>query len=89
MIIIIKPLFLPGFDDHIRSLKPRVRTKQCDEEVDGVVVPRRNCRNVWFKEFWTRHFNCTFREEMEGRKICSGEETLHTEQEGLVPFVGG
>jgi len=53
------------------------------------MVMKRNCRNVWFKEFWTKHFNCTFREMTEGnRKECTGEEPISTEQEGLVPFVG-
>ncbi|XP_069942586.1 metabotropic glutamate receptor 8-like [Cherax quadricarinatus] len=78
---------LEGFDTYLRGLRPRVRGKPC-----AVTGPgddhERNCRNVWFKEFWTQHFNCTFRNPLPpGRRACTGQETITHEQEGLVPFV--
>ncbi|CAG0880569.1 unnamed protein product [Cyprideis torosa] len=50
---------------------------------------RVNCRNPWFKEFWRSHFNCSFRDNSEGRnKVCSGDEEFKEYiQEGMVPFV--
>ena len=52
-------------------------------------ISETNCRNVWFNEFWSQAFNCTFDEENVGVKMCTGEEKLTKyRQEGLVPFVG-
>ncbi|XP_071547188.1 metabotropic glutamate receptor 8-like isoform X2 [Panulirus ornatus] len=78
---------LQGFDTYLRALRPRERGKPC--AVDGPGEGQeRNCRNVWFKEFWTQHFNCTFRDPLPpGRRACTGGETITHEQEGLVPFV--
>lgn len=46
-----------------------------------------NCRNVWFREFWSQHNKCGFENNTE--KQCTGEEAIDDyEQEGLVPFVG-
>lgn len=79
---------LAGFDNYIRRLRPREKGKTCSERGPGE-GEERNCRNVWFKEFWTQHFNCTFRSPLpEGRRACTGNETITHEQEGLVPFVG-
>ena len=54
-----------------------------------------NCRNVWFREFWSQHHKCYFDTgnvmdlPPEIDKMCSGEEKLQNyEEEGLVPFVG-
>ncbi|XP_050687348.1 metabotropic glutamate receptor 7-like [Eriocheir sinensis] len=78
---------LQGFDNYIRRLRPREKGKPCSERGPGE-GEERNCRNVWFKEFWTQHFNCTFRSPLpEGRRACTGNETITHEQEGLVPFV--
>ncbi|XP_064084977.1 metabotropic glutamate receptor 8-like isoform X2 [Macrobrachium nipponense] len=78
---------LKGFDEYFLSLRPKKRGTICGSpnDIDGGV---RNCRNVWFKEFWTQHFNCTFRDPLPpGRRGCTGTETITHEQEGLVPFV--
>lgn len=78
---------LSGFDAYLRSLRPKRRGTPCLVPGPGPGL-QRNCRNVWFKEFWTQHFNCTFRERLPpGRKACTGNETITHEQEGLVPFV--
>ena len=80
--------FLTGFDRYLQKQRPKVRKIPCDDPPPGRGLVR-NCRNVWFKEFWTHHFNCTFREtHPANRKSCSGLEDLRPEQEGLVPFVG-
>nr|XP_045603573.1 metabotropic glutamate receptor 8-like [Procambarus clarkii] len=78
---------LQGFDRYLRALRPRERGKPCSLTGPGD-DQERNCRNVWFKEFWTQHFNCTFRNPLPpGRRACTGKETITHEQEGLVPFV--
>ena len=78
---------LPGFDKYFRSLRPPVRDDDC---VGG--RPRRphiNCRDIWFHEFWSQVFNCTFERTERGVRRCSGNESLTKyKQEGLVPFVG-
>lgn len=68
--------------------------KDKEEEV------RLNCRNPWFRQFWSHHFSCRFEDQKEsevppehhGRELlplCTGKERLvKYEQEGLVPFVG-
>lgn len=52
----------------------------------------RNCRNIWFREFWAQHHKCSFNESeiyREGKVKCTGkEQSTSYEQEGLVPFVG-
>lgn len=49
-----------------------------------------NCRNIWFREFWSQHHKCTFSANASSDVTrCTGEEILvDYEQEGLVPFVG-
>ncbi|CAL4082358.1 unnamed protein product, partial [Meganyctiphanes norvegica] len=78
---------LTGFDNYLRSLRPKVRGTPCMAGIEQGL--ERNCRNVWFKEFWTNHFNCTFREKLPpGRMRCEIEDwSIKHEQEGLVPFV--
>ncbi|KAK6634457.1 hypothetical protein RUM43_011858 [Polyplax serrata] len=53
-----------------------------------------NCRNVWFREFWSQHHKCYFDTggpvdyPPEISKLCTGNEQLQNyEEEGLVPFV--
>ncbi|XP_047741499.1 metabotropic glutamate receptor 8, partial [Hyalella azteca] len=88
--ILPKRTALKGFDEYLQNLKPRFKKKKCEEVVDGVLI-KRNCRNVWFKEYWTKHFNCTFNRNvsnpLDTRNDCTGDEVIMTEQEGLVPFV--
>ena len=88
MKILLKFLLFLGFDRYLRNLRPKVRKALCTAPLPAPNLVR-NCRNVWFKEFWTHHFNCTFREiRPPTRKSCTGFEDLQTDQEGLVPFVG-
>lgn len=49
-----------------------------------------NCRNIWFREFWSQHHKCSFNANLSaGMTRCTGtEELIDYEQEGLVPFVG-
>lgn len=54
-----------------------------------------NCRNIWFREFWSQHNKCEFDKTAYGVKVdtktsnhCDGSEKIQFEQEGLVPFVG-
>lgn len=85
-----------GFDKYFTNLRPPMRLSDCDNTFrnrkSGV-----NCRNPWFREFWSYHFRCRFPDEpndpskFEGQKVeeCTGKEHLNKyEQEGLVPFVG-
>lgn len=71
-----------------------------DNECDGQSesnVPHKNlpgkivnCRNIWFREFWSQHHKCSFNANLSaGMTPCTGNEKLiDYEQEGLVPFVG-
>ena len=71
-----------------------------DNECDGQTednVPHKNlpgkivnCRNIWFREFWSQHHKCSFGTNSSiATTACTGEEELiDYEQEGLVPFVG-
>lgn len=102
-------LFSPGFDDYYKSLVPRMG-KECEgnhernpphKTMAGKFV---NCRNVWFREFWSQHHKCTFSNnnaaagssgddgggvDTHHQKQCTGtEELVDYKQEGLVPFVG-
>lgn len=51
-----------------------------------------NCRNVWFREFWSQYHKCTFANSNSStikERQCTGDEELtEYDQEGLVPFVG-
>lgn len=54
-----------------------------------------NCRNIWFREFWSQHNKCEFDKTTYGTAVdpkvshhCDGTEKIQFEQEGLVPFVG-
>lgn len=46
-----------------------------------------NCRNGWFREFWSQHNKCEFNNNST-RKCTGMEKITDYEQEGLVPFVG-
>ncbi|XP_016842325.1 metabotropic glutamate receptor 7 isoform X1 [Nasonia vitripennis] len=84
---------LEGFDNYYKSLLPRLG-REC-EGVHERNVPHRsipgkyvNCRNVWFREFWSQHHKCSFAAGETGLKKCTGtEELVDYKQEGLVPFV--
>ena len=83
----------PEFDDYYKSLRPKLDAEMCNRSQGRNIKmsgehhgQRVNCRNVWFREFWTQHNKCTF--DNSSRK-CNGQETISDyEQEGLVPFVG-
>ncbi|XP_023290502.1 metabotropic glutamate receptor 7 [Orussus abietinus] len=85
---------LEGFDRYYNNLRPRLGEECGDqaeknvphEKLDGKMV---NCRNIWFREFWSQHHKCSFGPVIPpGVKRCTGEENLNDyEQEGLVPFV--
>ncbi|CAG0920660.1 unnamed protein product [Notodromas monacha] len=77
---------LSGFSSRARGIEG---LRQVLRKTDPKPVV--NCRNPWFKEFWRKHFNCTFKEKLAAerrRRHCSGKEKLDDfAQEGLVPFV--
>ncbi|XP_018331514.1 metabotropic glutamate receptor 7-like isoform X1 [Agrilus planipennis] len=78
------------FDSYYLSLRPKMDNDICNNssgniynETTGTVI---NCRNSWFREFWSQHNKCSF--EADATNKCTGEEVLTDyEQEGLVPFV--
>ena len=75
-----------GFDLYFKSLRPWLRPEDCKNKRRK---SKANCRNVWFNEFWSQAFNCTFDARNVGVKRCTGKEKLNKyRQEGLVPFVG-
>jgi metabotropic glutamate receptor 6/7/8 len=78
------------------GLRPAPTLAEC-ETGNGKRKSGMNCRNPWFREFWSHHFRCQFPDEkneslkqnQEEMRICTGQEVLMKyEQEGLVPFVG-
>ncbi|XP_019868539.2 metabotropic glutamate receptor 7-like [Aethina tumida] len=81
------------FDDYYRSLRPYIDNDTCNSSVgtnvqhyanSSLVI---NCRNGWFREFWSQHNKCGFDNQQFKRK-CTGHEVITGyEQEGLVPFV--
>ena len=79
-----------GFDKYYRSLRPRMDNDKCANASSLPIDAngkRINCRNIWFREFWSQHHKCAFNESKLPR--CTGNETINEyEQEGLVPFVG-
>lgn len=84
-----------GFDDYYLSLRPRMGDEcggQTESNVPHKFIKGKmvNCRNIWFREFWSQHHKCTFSvNASSGVTRCTGEENLvDYEQEGLVPFVG-
>ena len=82
------------------SLRPAPTLAECEAAGSGKKrKTRNNCRNPWFREFWSHHFRCHFPDEKnesaksgsgsDETRICTGQEILvKYEQEGLVPFVG-
>lgn len=80
------------FDEYYLSLRPIVNGDTCNSSWNtnlphssqGLVI---NCRNSWFREFWSQHNKCDFNSN--STKKCTGKEKITDyEQEGLVPFVG-
>ncbi|KYN16204.1 Metabotropic glutamate receptor 7 [Trachymyrmex cornetzi] len=85
---------LKDFDNYYLRLRPRMGD-ECGGQT-GKNVPHKsltdktvNCRNIWFREFWSQHHKCTFSVNASSDMTrCTGEENLvDYEQEGLVPFV--
>lgn len=83
------------------SLIPKMDRDSCNyinstlHKKKNGVGKRINCRNVWFREFWSQHNKCSFDPASNGdgsdgnQRKCIGTETISDyEQEGLVPFVG-
>lgn len=89
----LKTLSVVEFDDYYTSLRPRMNELNCNAS-SGINLPHPddpsltiNCRNVWFREFWSQHNKCSFSNNTE--RPCTGNESIEGyEQEGLVPFVG-
>ncbi|XP_076382238.1 metabotropic glutamate receptor 8 isoform X2 [Megalopta genalis] len=85
---------LEDFDNYYLNLRPRV-DNECEGQTESNVPHKElpgkmvNCRNVWFREFWSQHHKCSFSANLsEGIRRCNGSEELtNYEQEGLVPFV--
>lgn len=84
-----------GFDDYYLNLRPRMANEcqgQSENNVPHKSLPGKivNCRNIWFREFWSQHHKCTFSQNASTEMTrCTGTEELKDyEQEGLVPFVG-
>ncbi|KAF4532507.1 hypothetical protein B566_EDAN007622, partial [Ephemera danica] len=85
---------LEGFDKYYKSLRPRLDSDACVDAGENSTQLLRhanvlvNCRNIWFREFWSQHNKCTFDKADNTTRQCTGyEEITDYEQEGLVPFV--
>ncbi|XP_015120349.1 metabotropic glutamate receptor 2 [Diachasma alloeum] len=86
---------LDDFDVYYKNLRPRVGDEcggQTERNVPHPKLPEKmvNCRNVWFREFWSQHHKCIFggSAAQTGMKGCTGDEVMNEyDQEGLVPFV--
>ncbi|CAH1377671.1 unnamed protein product [Tenebrio molitor] len=79
------------FDDYYMALRPRMEEDSCNASMETNLPHSTkadlitNCRNGWFREFWSQHNKCSF--DNTSRK-CTGDEAISDyEQEGLVPFV--
>ncbi|XP_017757027.1 PREDICTED: metabotropic glutamate receptor 7-like, partial [Eufriesea mexicana] len=85
---------LQDFDNYYSNLRPRV-ADECEDQTENNVPHKKlpgkvvNCRNIWFREFWSQHHKCSFNANLTaGMTPCTGtEELINYEQEGLVPFV--
>ncbi|XP_011703241.1 PREDICTED: metabotropic glutamate receptor 8-like [Wasmannia auropunctata] len=85
---------LKDFDSYYLKLRPRMGD-ECGGQTESNVPHKSltdvivNCRNIWFREFWSQHHKCTFSVNASSDMTrCTGEENLFDyEQEGLVPFV--
>ncbi|KAF7989291.1 hypothetical protein HCN44_007965 [Aphidius gifuensis] len=87
---------LEDFDNYIRNLRPRMGNECNGQSEKNVPHPIKigkmvNCRNVWFREFWSQYHKCTFANLNSStirERQCTGDEELtEYDQEGLVPFV--
>ena len=60
------------------SITFQVETEEVKEFRDYFLnlKPETNTRNIWFKSFWEQTFNCTFKNNSSGRKVCTGKEKL-------------
>lgn len=85
-------LLVSEFDHYYLSLRPVLDIEHCDtmwninmpHNHPGLII---NCRNGWFREFWSQHNKCNFSDN--SSRKCTGKENITDyEQEGLVPFVG-
>ncbi|CAB4063751.1 GRM8 [Lepeophtheirus salmonis] len=100
--ILPKRSSLKGFDEYFLSLRPPLTEDECKTSSESSLTswfssPKEtetnrltNCRNPWFREFWSHHFRCSFPDQPRSpdRSVCTGNEKLSNhEQEGLVPFV--
>ena len=82
-------LYFLEFDTYFTSLVPGSK-KLCQFANSTIRSDNRivNCRNVWFREFWKSHFNCSFSRKNKNKRLCTGEEKIiDFTEEGLVPFV--
>ncbi|XP_039310156.1 metabotropic glutamate receptor 8 isoform X2 [Solenopsis invicta] len=84
---------LKDFDEYYLKLRPRMGDEcggqtenNVPHKLEGKIV---NCRNIWFREFWSQHHKCTFSANASSDVTrCTGVENLADyEEEGLVPFV--
>ncbi|XP_034939802.1 metabotropic glutamate receptor 8-like [Chelonus insularis] len=86
---------LKDFDEYYTNLRPRVGNECNGQSEKNIPHPNKpgkivNCRNVWFREFWSQHHKCSFSTSNSSSAIkrCTGDEKLiDYDQEGLVPFV--
>lgn len=56
-------IFVPisDFDRYYKSLVPRMMPKNaCKMETSQTKDSIINCRNIWFREFWSQHNKCQF-----------------------------
>jgi len=73
------------FDTYFRQLVPPLRREDCrSNKIRDKGDRKINCRNPWFREFWSKHHKCNY---VGSGRICTGDERVRHQQEGLVPFV--
>ncbi len=51
----------PGFDKYFLGLRPPLLLSDCS---DARTRGRVNCRNPWFRQFWSHHFKCRFNDQV-------------------------
>ncbi len=57
--------FFPGFDRYFLGLRPPRLLSDC---ADPGARDRLNCRNPWFRQFWSHHFHCRFQDQVRRRR---------------------
>ena len=55
------PSPLLGFDKYFLGLRPPLLLSDCS---DARTRGRVNCRNPWFRQFWSHHFKCRFNDQV-------------------------